>query len=59
MSRIYLAPTDRHRDADNRYHGDALHVNTPFATHLRSPILDGRREKKKKNISTFEQNETK
>ena len=28
MSRIYLAPTDRHRDADNRYHGDALHVNT-------------------------------
>ena len=27
MSRIYLAPTDRHRDADDRYHGDALHVN--------------------------------
>ena len=28
MSRIYLAPTDRHRDADDRYHRDALHVNT-------------------------------
>ena len=28
MSRIYLAPTNRHSDADDRHHGDALHVNT-------------------------------
>ena len=28
MSRIYLAPTDSHLDADNRYHRVVLHVNT-------------------------------